>query len=656
MPSVQEIREIIIRGKSDGLDKVKSDLNAVAAAQERVADTGQAVAVVTDSTTKKQLSAAAAVDRLRKAVDDEYRSQQAFLAGQRNLDRALAQGAITTEDHGRILGQLSAKYLAAKTSNDNFAASAAGGAKLAAHEVQNLGFQLNDAVTMLASGSSPFQVIATQGGQVYQALAGSRGGVVGSIKELGSGLLGLITPARLVTAGIVGIGIAAALSYSSYADGQRQLANSLQGLGRSTNATVAQLESVAEAAASASHIGVGAARDLTAGFASTGKIGADLYESLIEATKRYAALTSTDLADAGKDLAAAFAAPGKGAKDLDSKLNFLNLETLQYIRNLDNTNQRGRAQKVMLDELIRNLPDAAQNVTLLGKAWQGVAGFADAAYAAMGRAVHEALHGPGLEEELAQLQKQLALVQSKPAATVPKGFYGSTQDASEELKLRERIAEVETKIADQRERAKKAQSDLDAKAAQAIVQERDPRIDQLTEAIAKESALNEAIKKGAGNTELFKETLSGVKNEIDGLTDGDRKLVTVAEQLRRERELILAVDKAATSTQKAEAQAALTAFREKKNGASDAVAAARAEDEKLQALSQTYAGLTQAARDRRFAVDQAAAQQQLEIDLIGKSAEQQALLRANFQSYWELRKEELQNGTGFDQEQYAWLQ
>lgn len=652
MPSVQEIREIIIRGKSDGLDKVKSDLNAVAAAQERVADTGQAVAVVTDSTTKKQLSAAAAVDRLRKAVDDEYRSQQAFLAGQRNLDRALAQGAITTEDHGRILGQLSAKYLAAKTSNDNFAASAAGGAKLAAHEVQNLGFQLNDAVTMLASGSSPFQVIATQGGQVYQALAGSRGGVVGSIKELGSGLLGLITPARLVTAGIVGIGIAAALSYSSYADGQRQLANSLQGLGRSTNATVAQLESVAEAAASASHVGIGAARDMTAGFASTGKIGTDVYERLIEATKRYAALTGTELADAGKELTAAFAAPGKGAQDLDSKLNFLNAETLKYIRNLDDTNQRGRAQKVMLDELIRNLPDAAANVTLLGRAWQGVAEFATGAYHAMGKAVASAFSGPGLEAEIARLEKLLA--QQRAASGGPVGR-GSGTAAANAVATEQQLNELYAKRAKLQQDIADAQARTAGKEADAASEARNPQVERLRGLIKLQAQLRAGLDNPKNNTDQYLQDLEGIQNEINAIAGADGKLLSIAEKLRRERELELAVTKATTPVAKAEAQAALDAYRAKENGASNAAAAAEAENGKIKALAEVYAGISQAQRERTLAAQQAQAQQQLETELIGKSAEEQATLRANFQSYWELRKEAAQTGTAFNDAEYEAL-
>ncbi|MFG1349097.1 phage tail length tape measure family protein [Xanthobacter autotrophicus] len=652
MPSVQQVRELIVRGKSEGMDKVQGDLNKVADAQRRVSETGETMATVTDTTSKRQLSAANAVDRLRKAVDEEYRAQQAYLAGQRSLDRAMAQGIITQEEHGRILGQLSTKYAAAKTSNDNFAEGAAGGAKLAAHEVQNLTFQLNDAATMLASGSNPFQVIATQGGQVFQILQGSGGGVVGGLKSVGSGLLGLITPARLVTAGVAAIGIAAALSYSSYADGQRQLASSLQGLGRSTDATVARLESVAEAAVSASHIGVGAARGLTAGFASTGKIGADVYGDLIESTKRYAALTGADLADAGKELTAAFAAPGKGAQDLDSKLNFLNAETLKYIRNLDDTNQRGRAQKVMLDELIRNLPDAAANVTLLGRAWRSTAEFATGAYYAMGKAVASAFSGPGLEAEIARLEKLLA--QQRAAASGPVGR-GSGTAAANALVTEKQLNDLYAKRVRQQQDITDAQDRAAGKQADAASETRNPQIERLRKLIDLQAQLRAGMDNPKNNTDQYLQDLEGIQNEIDGIAGADGKLLSVAEKLRRERELELAVTKASTPVAKAEAQAALDAYHAKERGASNAAAAAEAENGKIKALAEVYAGLSQAQRERALAAQQAQAQQQLEIDLIGKTAEQQSVLRANFQSYWELRNEAAQSGTAFNEAEYEAL-
>ena len=51
------------------------------------------------------------------------------------------------------------------------AAGASKGVNLTKGQMQQLSFQINDAATMLASGASPFQIMATQGGQVVQVFA-----------------------------------------------------------------------------------------------------------------------------------------------------------------------------------------------------------------------------------------------------------------------------------------------------------------------------------------------------------------------------------------------------------------------------------------------------------------------------------------------------
>jgi GH24 family phage-related lysozyme (muramidase) len=71
-------------------------------------------------------------------------------------------------------------------------------------QTANLSFQLNDIATQLASGTSPFQVMVQQGGQVAQIFQGS-GGILNSIKLLGSGLASLVSPVSLVTLGLIGL-------------------------------------------------------------------------------------------------------------------------------------------------------------------------------------------------------------------------------------------------------------------------------------------------------------------------------------------------------------------------------------------------------------------------------------------------------------------
>ncbi|MFG1184365.1 phage tail length tape measure family protein [Xanthobacter aminoxidans] len=636
-----EINELRIEAKTESLARAESDLNKVADAQQRVAASGEVMATATDKAIRRQVDASVALDRLRKTVDDAYKAQQAFAAGQRTLDRNLAQGNLSQQDHARLLDMLRVKYGVAQTANDNFSQSAAKGTKLTANEMTNLGYQLNDVATSLASGASPFMVMAQQGGQVYQVLAGSQAGVVGSIKQLGTGLLGLLTPARLVTAGVAGIAVAAALAYSSYSAGERQLTNSLQGLGRSTDATVAQLETIVSVSASASRISVSSARDLTASFASTGKIGTEVFTGLIDVTNRYATLTGADLADAGKEMAQAFRDPAKGAVDLNQKLNFLDVATLKYIQDLEYSGQKTKAQQALTDALNKNLPAATANVTKLGWAWREVANFATGAYDAMGKAVSSAFKGPSLDQQIAALEKQVAA--ERVAAAGPKG---RTQGVAAANLIRDE-AELNKKY---QERARLAAevAAADARsasmAAQQVAEGRDPRFEQLRQLREQQALLNKATDGGTKGTQEQRDALEGVKNEIAALSANGTTLISVQEKLRRERELELAVTRATTTAGKIEAQAALDAFRAKAAGATNAVAAAQAEDTKIKALAEVYAQLSQAARQRLDTADETIAQQGLEAQLIGKTAGETALLRANFQTYWDLRKEEIQTG------------
>lgn len=81
---------------------------------------------------------------------------------------------------------------------------------------KNLGFQLNDIATQLASGTSPFRVLAQQGGQVVQIL-NETGGARGAIGALGGSFTGLLNPIGLATIAIGALG-AAALTYFTSAE------------------------------------------------------------------------------------------------------------------------------------------------------------------------------------------------------------------------------------------------------------------------------------------------------------------------------------------------------------------------------------------------------------------------------------------------------
>lgn len=140
--------------------------------------------------------------KLTGAIDPMARKMAELAQQQEKLNQLAEVGALSWEEHGRlsaINSQNMSKF--GKAAND-----AGERVKLTSDQVRNLGFQLNDAATMLASGSSPFQVLATQSGQVIQALGDGPGGVRGSLMAMfDTAKAGAISAATAL--GPIGIGL-----------------------------------------------------------------------------------------------------------------------------------------------------------------------------------------------------------------------------------------------------------------------------------------------------------------------------------------------------------------------------------------------------------------------------------------------------------------
>ncbi|WP_427024854.1 phage tail length tape measure family protein [Aureimonas ureilytica] len=123
-------------------------------------------------------------DGVRKAIDPIYRDMTKFEEAQRKLNAAAEAGAISWQKHGQLVEAAREKYVAAHkavaATNDN--------ARLTAQQMQGLGYQINDVGTMLAMGASPFQVMASQAGQVIQVLGDGPQGMKGSLSAIGSSI------------------------------------------------------------------------------------------------------------------------------------------------------------------------------------------------------------------------------------------------------------------------------------------------------------------------------------------------------------------------------------------------------------------------------------------------------------------------------------
>ena len=387
------VRTIEVRGVATGIDATASSLGRLSDAQDKVASSADAMAVTTETSARRQTSVAGSYDRLRRQIDDAYGATTRFQRAQATLDRAHAQGITTVDEHSRMLDMARAKYLGATGANDNLTKSIS----LQRHEWINLGRQANDAITMLASGSSAFQVLATQGGQVVDVFTASQAGFTGFLRSIG--------PVGLAV-GAVAVSLGAALKVAyDFAHGQDEVERSLNGVGRMSGATVAGINQVAMQTADAARVSVASARSMSSSFAATGRIGQDLYGDLTMAASRYARTTGMDVTDATEKLAAAFADPVRGASDLNKALGFLSGRTSELIDRQVAMGDKAGAQRTLLEAMKTSLIGVAEQTNAWALAWDAVARAAKNAYDATGRSVMSVI-APSLDQQLAAKMAQ----------------------------------------------------------------------------------------------------------------------------------------------------------------------------------------------------------------------------------------------------------
>lgn len=292
---------------------------------------------------------------------------------------------------------------------------------LARHELINLGRQAGDVGTMLAMGSSPFSVLASQGAQVLDIFTTTEGSVRGFAGQIASA----ITPVRMLTAGVLGIGAAAAYSFNAWSDEQRDLSRALVGTGRDAGVTLARLNAVGAAVAASRGGSAGDARATVAALAGTGRIGPDMLAPIAGARRDLAATLGIEAAEANKLLASSFSDPVKGAEQLGEQLGGLTRSTRDYIRRLAETGQGQRAQAVLLDAIGPRLGKAEELTSSWARAWDRVKAAAGGAMDAAGQGVDRFLAGRSVETEVLERIGQLERGRRPAANDDAAGWRGS---------------------------------------------------------------------------------------------------------------------------------------------------------------------------------------------------------------------------------------
>jgi len=322
---------------------------------------------------------AADIEAYGKAMDDLRAKFNPLFAIERQhaktieeINHAARVGAITEGERAAAVTRAQAAYtLQTRALNGAGQAIELAGRRggLAAHQLSNLSFQLNDVVTLAAMGADPLRIFASQAGQIVQILQQSEGGLAGGFRSLLQTITSMITPFRLVVAGAVALGATLTAAAFSWANAQSNIRIGLLGTGAAAGITVNQINAIADAAARAGQATVGEARDMALALNATGRASAEVVTQAIAAGRGLSKLFGEDLTDTTARLAKAIADPAKGMEDFNRRLSAFDAATIAHARSLQAQGRHYEANQLLLGGVERATEDAAQATSGWENAW-----------------------------------------------------------------------------------------------------------------------------------------------------------------------------------------------------------------------------------------------------------------------------------------------
>lgn len=236
-------------------------------------------------------------------------------------------------------------------------------------------------VQQVGSGTPVLRAFVQQSQDAATVLAADEGGLAGGLAKA-RGLINPFTVGLAAATAALAVGAGAVLSYTNTIAGLDRLS---LGSARTLGTTGEDLNNIATAAADASRLTIGAAREILTGYVQAGGIGRDVLQGLIGLTEDFAAATGRDAKDAIGELAGAFADPVKGAEELARRYGLLDQAQIDQVRSLVDANDQFGAQKLLLEQLAPLLAGSAENTGIAATGWALLADKIDGAWQALGR-------------------------------------------------------------------------------------------------------------------------------------------------------------------------------------------------------------------------------------------------------------------------------
>lgn len=312
-----------------------------------------------------------------------------------------------------------------QTAQTNAAAQAA---KLHAHQMQQLAFQLNDFGVQVFSGQNPFVALVQQGSQV----SGTFGGVGNAIRAVA----GLVSGASLALGGLVTVVGGVALAAYTAEERAARLNRTLLLTGNAAGITAGQFSEMYRALATGTDTTVGSSRETLEALVATGRFAGDALTATARAAQLFAEASGKSSEDVVQDFTSMTNGVARWAENANRSYHFLTAAQLEYIQTLEDQGNQQKAIEVTMNALSSQVEGAAKTVNLLSEMWKGAKNAASDYVDFLVRSFDRATP----ESELAKLRNERAQYDTNPLLRVG----GSGRDAEiarldAEIKAQEQI-------------------------------------------------------------------------------------------------------------------------------------------------------------------------------------------------------------------------
>lgn len=302
--------------------------------------------------TKKAMSGTAAAAESTRKLDDElatllsrinpaYAGLKDLDKGMDTLSRSLKAGIISTAQYASSVELLESRFAKAAIETEK----------------------------SIISNARVRMSIATIGREIatgnFARIPSSMATLAAATGASSTALLGVVGAAIAAGVAIVGAGYAAFQSSKEF----NAMNNALTLSGNISGLTAESMRDMAKSISDTSTLTIGNTKAMAIEFAASGQIGAAAFGSVMKASAAYAAVSGLDADKSAANMVKLFSDPAKGAEELNKSMHFLSLAELERINNLEESGQKTAAQTLLAGLLNAELEKHPVTLGALESAW-----------------------------------------------------------------------------------------------------------------------------------------------------------------------------------------------------------------------------------------------------------------------------------------------